>query len=110
MFSFYFYSSFRCMTILGQEWLCCDWIEHSDGRQNAFSERRIPNPGQEWSYRERIKYSDGRQNAFAEKRITNLGQEWLCRDGIEHSVGRQSTLYNIASILSADKMLATIIR
>ncbi len=43
-------------------------------------------------------------------RIPNLGQEWLCRDRMEHSVGRQSAIYDEASILSADKMLATIIR
>jgi hypothetical protein len=39
------------MIILGQDWLCLDWIEHHDGRQNACFGG--------------IEYSDERQNTSA---------------------------------------------
>ena len=55
------------MTKVGQERVC------DDGRMTSF--------GQEWVYRGWMEHSDGRQNAFADGSITNLGQERVCGDG-----------------------------
>jgi hypothetical protein len=82
---------FRGMTNFGQERVCCYKIKHSDGRESAFSDWRIPNLGQERVCRYRIEHSVGRESACSDWSIPSPGQEWSCCDWIEHSVGRDST-------------------
>ena len=78
------------MTFLGQDWVCRDWIEHSDGRQCACSRWSITILGQDWVFFvRRIPFLSWNWLFFA-CCMTILGQDWVCRDWIKYSDGRQN--------------------
>jgi hypothetical protein len=82
------------MTILGADWSCNDWKENSDGRQSACYKTGMTILGADWSCNDWMEHYDGRHDACYKTGMTILGTGWSCNDWIENSVGRQDACAN----------------